>query len=66
MVKIGSIIASKRKAQGMTQAQLAAIVGVGQISISRWENDKHLPTLEQFISIASALNCSLNELAGLK
>ena len=65
MVKIGSIIATKRKEAGLTQAQLAEMVGVGQISISRWETDRHLPTVEQFVNIADALRCSLDELAGL-
>jgi transcriptional regulator with XRE-family HTH domain len=65
LVKIGSIIAAKRQESGLTQTQLATLVGVNQIQISRWENDKHLPTIEQFVNIAAALHCSLDELAGL-
>lgn len=64
MLKIGSTIAAKRKEKGMTQAQLAEAVGVNQIQISRWENDKHLPTVEQFVNIAVALNSTLDELIG--
>lgn len=62
---IGSTIAAKRKEKGWTQTELAERVGVNQIQVSRWENGKHLPTLEQFVCIADALNCSLDELAGL-
>lgn len=62
---IGDNIASKRKEKGWTQTELAERVGVNQIQVSRWENGKHLPTLEQFVAIADALNCSLDELAGL-
>lgn len=65
MIKIGSIIAAKRKEKGLTQTELAERMGVNQIQVSRWENGKHLPTLEQFVVIADALNCSLDELAGL-
>lgn len=65
MLKIGSIIAAKRNGLGLTQKELAALVGANQIQVSRWENDKHLPTLEQFVVIADTLNCSLDELAGL-
>ena len=62
---IGDNIASKRKEKGWTQTELAERVGVNQIQVSRWENGKHLPTIEQFVSIAAAFNCSLDELAGL-
>lgn len=62
---IGDNIASKRKEKGWTQTELAERVGVNQIQVSRWENGKHLPTLEQFVYIAEALKCSLDELAGL-
>lgn len=62
---IGGNIAAKRKEMGLTQKELAALVGANQIQVSRWENGKHLPTLEQFVVIADTLNCSLDELAGL-
>lgn len=65
MLKIGATIAAKRQEMGLTQKAFAALVGANQIQVSRWENDKHLPTIEQFIVIADALNCSLDELAGL-
>jgi transcriptional regulator with XRE-family HTH domain len=62
---IGGNIAAKRKEKGMTQAQFAATIGANQIQVSRWESGKHLPTVEQFVNIAAALGCSLDELAGL-
>lgn len=62
---IGSAIAAKRKEMGLTQKELADLVGANQIQVSRWENGKHLPTLEQFVVIADTLNSSLDELAGL-
>lgn len=40
--KIGTFISTCRKEKGLTQAQLAEILGVSDKSISRWEND--IPT----------------------
>ena len=37
LVKIGSYIASKRKALGMTQVQLADRLGMSDKSVSKWE-----------------------------
>ena len=65
MIKIGSIIVAMRESKGLTQKQLGELIGVGQVTISRWETDRHLPTIEQFVSLADALECSLDELAGL-
>lgn len=62
---IGGTIAAKRQEKGWTQKELAERVGTNQIQVSRWENGKHLPTLEQFVCIADAFKCSLDELAGL-
>lgn len=33
-----------RTALGMTQAQLAAEIGVAQGDVSKWENDKYAPS----------------------
>ena len=36
-VKIGKYIAAKRKALGMTQAQVAEKLGMSDKSVSKWE-----------------------------
>ncbi|RGB54163.1 helix-turn-helix domain-containing protein [Absiella sp. AM10-20] len=36
--KIGSFLSDCRKEKGLTQTQLAEILGVSDKSISRWEN----------------------------
>lgn len=36
-------IATERKALGLTQAELAAAIGVNQSSVSMWERQKRLP-----------------------
>ncbi len=38
-IKIGKFIASCRKEQGMTQANLAEKLGITDRAVSKWEND---------------------------
>lgn len=51
-----------RKAQGLSQGQLAEIVGVSRQTINLLENDKYNPTLKLCTKIARALNSDLNTL----
>ena len=52
----GSQIARLRIAHGLTQAQLAEMVGTHQPSIARIENGKSLPSLLFLERVASVLN----------
>lgn len=36
--KIGNYIKCKRKAQGLTQAELAGLLGITNKAVSKWEN----------------------------
>lgn len=49
-----------RKNKGMTQKDLADKIGVKQQVISRFENEKHAPTLDNFINILDGLDLELN------
>lgn len=55
-----------RERAGMTQRQLAALVGRWPGDISNWETGKHIPRLDVATDIAIALGCSLDELAGIE
>lgn len=57
-----SPIAKKRKEKGLTQDELAKIVGCTQKDISRWEGFVCKPQIENFQKLATALNCSVDEL----
>ena len=48
-----------RKEQGMSQNELAKIVGVKQQAISRLENKEHSPSLKLFFCIVNALGYDL-------
>jgi putative transcriptional regulator len=51
-----------RQRRSLTQRQLAEIIGTTQKRISYWETERHTPTLQYAIKIATALECSLEEL----
>ena len=42
-LKMGATIAALRKARGLTQEQLAALVGVSGPAVSKWETDASCP-----------------------
>lgn len=50
---------------GMTQAQLAAAVGVKQASVAFWENGATTPLESSITAICAALNCTADELLGI-
>ena len=61
-----SPITRMRLAKGLTQAQLAEIVGCRQVDISLWENGVRQPSAKSAIKLAHALNCRMEELYGLE
>lgn len=57
-------IKGMRESKGITQYQLADLVGVKQASISAWESNKKEPTLATYKKLAEALGCSYIDLIG--
>lgn len=64
MVKntIGSRVRYARKGARLEQKELAQILSVNPVSVSRWETDKRVPDLETLQKIADATGVSLAEL----
>lgn len=56
----GIIIA--RKAAGLTQAELAAKVGVCRTAVAAWESGKSYPPADRLPTIAAALSCTVDDL----
>jgi len=52
-------VVEMRKEKGITQKDLANMVGVSQQEISRFENEKHIPKLTNFIRILNALDLEI-------
>lgn len=60
--KIGSFIAAKRKEKGMTQKDLAELLGVTDRAVSKWERAKSFPDVQILKPLCEALGVSLGEL----
>jgi transcriptional regulator with XRE-family HTH domain len=61
---VSDVIRKRRTALGMSQAALAAAIGVDARQIRRYEAGESQPTLPIAVALAEALGLSLNELAG--
>lgn len=53
---------NRRRAVGLSQVELAALIGVAQSAVSEWESGKKLPRAAQLPALAAALHCSIDEL----
>lgn len=60
--EIGRFISHCRKEKGLTQTQLAEILGVSDKSISRWENGKTMPDISMYEPLCKTLDIQLSEL----
>ena len=58
----GAAVRQLRESRNMTQAELAARIGVSSKTISKWETAKGLPDISLLQPLAQALNISLIEL----
>jgi transcriptional regulator with XRE-family HTH domain len=58
-VGIGFRIREARRAMNYTQSQLADVVGIHEITLSRWENEVRVPSGKALQKIAIALNTSV-------
>lgn len=54
-VAIGRRLARERTRQGVSQATLAARVGVARTTVCRWEAGERLPSVEALVRLAAAL-----------
>ena len=59
---IGGFISALRKANGMTQKDLAERLNVSDKSVSRWENDEGAPDLSLIPVIAEIFGVTCDEL----
>ncbi len=59
---IGSLIAALRKANGMTQKELAEQLNVSDKTVSRWERDEGAPDISMIVVIAELFHVTCDEL----
>jgi HTH-type transcriptional regulator/antitoxin HipB len=57
--QLSSHLRALRKARGLSQAQLGAVLGVGQTRVTRIEHDPTAISVEQFLGILNALGVQM-------
>lgn len=60
--KIGRFIAERRKANNLTQMQLAEKLGITDRAVSKWETGKSLPDVAIMPELCKLLNITVNDL----
>jgi transcriptional regulator with XRE-family HTH domain/DNA-directed RNA polymerase subunit RPC12/RpoP len=60
--KIGKFISQRRKAQGLTQVQLAEKLGITDRAVSKWETGKSMPDVSVMIELCEILKITVNDL----
>lgn len=61
---IGKRIRKQRIDSGLTQAELAAKLGVSRATISSWETDRTEPAMQDVQALAAAMGCQPSDLVG--
>lgn len=61
-IKIGRFIADRRKAQGLTQMQLAEQLNITDRAVSKWETGKSLPDSSIMLDLCALLQISVTDL----
>lgn len=63
-VQLGQRIAERRKAAGITQAQLAEVLGIAQQTMAHYEGGVARIAVESLRTLAQTLGVSIEELVG--
>lgn len=61
-MSFGENLKNVRKQRGITQEELAEILGVSRQAISKWESDNGYPETEKLLLLSKTLNISLDYL----
>lgn len=65
-LSIGKNIQNKRKAMGLTQDQLATVIGVSIAAVSKWETGGAYPDITLLAPIARLLGVTVDDLLGFE
>ena len=61
-IKIGQFIAARRKAVGLTQAELAEQLGITARAVSKWETGRTMPDTALMLELCNILKINVNDL----
>jgi transcriptional regulator with XRE-family HTH domain len=59
---LGKKIKAIRKKRGLTQKQLAELLGVKQQNVSDWERGERSPSVKNLKKLSEILNCQIDDL----
>lgn len=62
MTTFGARFRAARLAKGLTQDELADLLGITKSAVSAWENDRETPAFDKLAPIRAALTTTLDEL----
>jgi transcriptional regulator with XRE-family HTH domain len=65
-VEIGRRIATKRKAAGLTQQDVADRMQLHVNTYQKWETGERIRTFPRFLTLSSILGCSADDLLGIE
>lgn len=63
-MNVGTNIAKFRKGKNLTQEELACKINVSPKTISSYENNRNLPTIETLLLLSQTLDISIDEIIG--
>ena len=61
-IRTGSFIASLRREKGMTQKELASLLGISDKAVSKWERGESYPEITLFPALGATLGVTADEL----
>ena len=64
-MSVGQMIKLCRKEKGLTQSELAELIGVSMQAVSKWETDAGMPDISQIVPLAKVLEVSADKLLGI-
>lgn len=63
-IHLGRILAENRRRRGITQEELAGLMGVSKAAVSKWETEVSYPDILLLPRLASCFDISIDELMG--
>lgn len=62
LIEFGKSLKDLLEYAGTSQGELADIIGVSQATISRYVTGQQMPTMDNIVEIAFALDCNIDDL----
>ena len=66
MAGTGKNIADMCKAHGMTMTQMAEMIGVTPVAVSKWKTGRNMPTIDNFIVMAEIFGVKVDDIIRIR